>query len=515
MPRPTSADAHLRHSLWFRLERALAASNMHITPLQYVQQSIDDLLLLAHANGWRVIMSADFNGGYGSDNGVYKDILPWSKERHLENLPYRHHLLHSATSSLNTKTSIDHVLTTLPGYSYLPFRPSDSDLHIVDTISDHSPLFADFVTPPLHLKPSYLPPKYSHTDLPLSNAILVNEFQNYMQSTDAPSPPSETSSIQAHANYIDALCDFAVLSVEQIKSVKTAKHRVFQGWSPQYMLDCYYLSFLYRLRQLLQKPEHLHSPQYKRVIEIERLSDSLLSKIEYLNRQKESLSRDNLIVDGSPFPIWSHLTHSESLSSINCIIKPLKKRMHYRRRQQGRRLISKYVQQNEDRRVGKQYRQLFKSLFNRHTRPLDEVVLADGSIVSDHRDLLDVLTDHMQSWHNLNAADPAIQWSAVITDPQYLLRESRGGNLTSLQNVPDHLLSAVNESFSMHKNNKSLHLAMAASLDKEITYQDFILEINKRANNKSPGPSGFTINMLKSLPTSVLEVLFPSLLKAW
>jgi hypothetical protein len=189
--------------------------------------------------------------------------------------------------------------------------------------------------------------------------------------------------------------------------------------------------------------------------------------------------------------------------------------MHYRRRQQGRRLISEYVQKNEDRRSGKQYRQLFKSLFNRHTRPLDEVVLPDGTIVSDQRDLLDVLTDHMQTWHQTNTSDPNIDWTAVIDDPYYLSRESRTNTLSSLAPVPEHLLDAVNKSFAMHKDNHVLHSVMSDTLSREITFQDFCAEINKRANNKSPGPSGFTINMLKALPSSVLEQLFSSLVTIW
>ena len=95
MPKPTSADSQMRNSLWYRLERMLAASRLNITPLQYVQHSIDDMLLLAHANNWRVIFSADFNGGCQASEGIYKDIRPWADERHLNNLPFQYHSEHS------------------------------------------------------------------------------------------------------------------------------------------------------------------------------------------------------------------------------------------------------------------------------------------------------------------------------------------------------------------------------------------------------------------------------------
>ena len=53
-----------------------------------------------------------------------------------------------------------------------------------------------------------------------------------------------------------------------------------------------------------------------------------------------------------------------------------------------------------------------------------EVVLPDGTIVSDQRDLLDILTDHMKDWHQTNSSDPNIDWNTVINDPYYLSRES-------------------------------------------------------------------------------------------
>ena len=94
MPRPSSQDSHLRNSLWFRLERALEENKLSITPLEYVQRSIEDLLESAYINGWKVICTADFNGGYGQATGVYKDIKPWLDDHHLDNLPHAYSKQH-------------------------------------------------------------------------------------------------------------------------------------------------------------------------------------------------------------------------------------------------------------------------------------------------------------------------------------------------------------------------------------------------------------------------------------
>jgi hypothetical protein len=271
MPKPTSADSQMRNSLWYWLERTLAASRLHITPLQYVQQSIDDMLLLAHANSWRVIFSADFNGGYRSSEGVYKDIKPWADERHLNNLPFVYHSERSERLPTHNNACIDHVLSWLPGYKYRPFQLSKADLSLIETISDHQPLIVDFCGPPLHRAAPYLPPHTRHVDLDLANPYMVCDFQHSMSSSRAPGPVSSFDSPHMHADYIDALCDFAVHSVEQLKNPIPKKHRVFQGWSPQYMLDCYYLSFLYKLRSLLKHQDHNYLSPSNRPIQIERL----------------------------------------------------------------------------------------------------------------------------------------------------------------------------------------------------------------------------------------------------
>ena len=67
----------------------------------------------------------------------------------------------------------------------------------------------------------------------------------------------------------------------------------------------------------------------------------------------------------------------------------------------------------------------------------------------------------------------------------------------------------------MHTDNHTLHDTMTETLNRDIIFADFMNEIHRRANNKSPGPSGFTINMLKSLPSLTLQALFDSLNELW
>ena len=215
MPKPTSQDSHLRNSLWFRLERALAASKFQLTPLEYVQRSIEDLLELAYMKGWKVICTADFNGGYGHDSGVYKDVKPWLDDHFLDNLPHSYAMKRPGDSNLSDLTtrgavSLDYITTNLPGFTYQPFR--SSSLQHIDTISDHKPIFADFHGPSLRTKPVYRPPQHSHLDLDLKSKSDVETFQNILNTESAPQPPGPQATYADHAHYIDALCDFSVQS---------------------------------------------------------------------------------------------------------------------------------------------------------------------------------------------------------------------------------------------------------------------------------------------------------------
>jgi hypothetical protein len=58
------------------------------------------------------------------------------------------------------------------------------------------------------------------------------------------------------SEYIDSLCEFAVEEVTSLigaKDLKARKIRFFHVWSPTFMLHCYQLSFLYRLKKIIER----------------------------------------------------------------------------------------------------------------------------------------------------------------------------------------------------------------------------------------------------------------------
>ena len=246
---------------------------------------------------WRVICTADFNGGYDLDTGVYGNIKPWLDDHHLDNLPHtylRHHPDERFDLSSRGSVSLDHITSYLPGFTYRPYK--SLSLQQIDTISDHKPIFADFVGPSLNNKSAYRPPQHSHVDLDLHNKSDVETFQAILSSESAPAPPTGWATDTEHASYIDSLCDFSVRTAESLKSPKKLGHHCFQGWSPQYMLDCYYLSFLHKLKGLVAQHDRMHLHPSTYTTDVLSLTAALLSKVDYLNRKTTTLRLHDLTV---------------------------------------------------------------------------------------------------------------------------------------------------------------------------------------------------------------------------
>jgi hypothetical protein len=121
----------------------------------------------------------------------------------------------------------------------------------------------------------------------------------------------------------------------------------------------------------------------------------------------------------------------------------------------------------------------------------------------------DAITDYLNDWHRLNYADRSIDWQKATSDIDYLL------SVPSLQHIPRSLLQKLAKSFTRHSQNHELSSMMHAALNKEVSFEEYMCEVCLKANNKSPGLSGFTINMLKELPEEVQRHLHGGLCEIW
>jgi hypothetical protein len=195
--------------------------------------------------------------------------------------------------------------------------------------------------------------------------------------------------------------------------------------------------------------------------------------------------------------------------TILAVIPALKKRLHARKRAQDRELISAYVMKNEQRCKERKFKRLFAAIFNRYRRDIDQIVNTDGTITADPIEVHDAITAYLNDWHRLNYADRSIDWHKATSDFDYLL------SVPSLQHIPQPLLRKLAKSFTRHSQNHELSDTMRVALNQEVSFEEYMSEIRSKANNKSPGLSGFTINMLKEFPEEVQRQLHGALCEIW
>jgi ribonuclease HI len=286
------------------------------------------------------------------------------------------------------------------------------------------------------------------------------------------------------------------------------------------MLHCYQLSFLYRLRKIIEHSENTQAtvPGYDVRNSIRRISENLVRARDKMNEKSPPGARssplDLLLNDGKGRQIdhgeWLTMNIDQIIPTILAVIPSLKKRMHSRKRPQKRELISAFVKRNEQRRKDRQFKRLFSAIFNRHRREIDQIVdPVTGKVTADPIELHDAITSHLSGWHCLNHSDPETDWQRAISDPNYLQ------SVPSLQKVPQPLLSKLAKSFTRHSQNQKLRDTMKAALNQGVSYEEYMSEVRSKANNKSPGLSGFTINMLKELPEEVQRHLHLGLCEIW
>ena len=529
MTRPSCKETEDRNSLWMRAKRRIQQAKLNLSPLQYVKSASEELLLRANMNGWRVIYAGDLNSGYKQDIGQHRDCEPWASRFDLRNLPFEY-IDRKRLAPIITRfaqdgsgRAIDHILTDLPTDFACTVNPRLRPT-LAETLSDHLPLVITLRgANPLSVKPAYVPEPPRPVDLDRKNKIMVESFSEKMKefgksfSATHPDDPGRTT-----CEYIDSLCEFAVEEVTHLigaKDLKTRKIKFFHGWSPTFMLHCYQLSFLYRLRKIIERaPASRDSiPSYDVRDSIRRIYDNLSRARDRLNQKAPPDSRagplELLLSDAEGHQYrhedWLSMDLDKIVPTILSVIPALKKRLHARKRAQDRELISAYVQKNEQRRKEKKFKQLFAAIFNRYRRDIDQIVNEDGTITADPIEVHDAITDYLNNWHRLNYADRSIDWQRATLDIDYL------SSVPSLQHIPRPLLRKLAKSFTRHSHNQELATTMKAALNEGVSFEEYMHEIRSKANNKSPGLSGFTINMLKELPEDVQHHLHDGLCEIW
>ena len=522
------------NSLWMRITRRLKQMGRRgETPLEYIRAECAKFTRLAQSKAWEVILLGDFNSGYESRDGVHGDMKQWATEVGLINQPHYYALRRNLV--VNTRwcngrpTAIDHILTRSEGSRLTCASLVDSSDLPAMVFSDHLPLTVSFTFDGSSTQLSYTPTVFPLIDLDLKKKEQVAVFQSSLLALDIRQPDAiteatENGPLSARPNlaareestwqcacFLEEVCRRSVQILHADAKARTFDFKPYKGWSPQFILTTYHLSFLYKTRSVLCNDGYRKMTAQQKLIEIQAARDLLQSRITTTDRGRKEHSIDTLGVGTRPFTVWTDPCNLDRmLDWVAADISFVRKRMHARRRDEDRAPISKFVRANEERRKNKEYKRLLSSIFSRFRKPMDELVLDNGELVVDPLQIHDRLNDYMQNWHTRNfQTSNEIDWLRALSDKAYFTSHE------AFSKVPVHLRNSIAESLMEHSSNSSLKEQVAASLAREITFQEFKNTVIGKASGKSPGISQFSINMLKGLPEDLLFSVYRALNHLW
>ena len=533
-----SDDKNDNNSLWDRLSRRLKAMGRRgESPIEYIQAECSKYVRIAQSQGWEIIMMGDFNSSYGSRGGTHGDMKKWTAELGLANLPY--YYAQRRNFEINTRwchgrpTAIDHILTRSEGTRLICSSVIDNKDIPAVFMSDHLPLTVTFNCPMSIATTSYIPKLPPMVDLDLRKKDHVASFQStllalniqrpsvtdgtpYDSTSDGPRNDDQAleareASIWQCAHFLEEICRRSVEVLHADAKPRTFDFKPYKGWSPQFILCTYHLSFLYKVRSIINNAGVKKTTTHQKILEIIKAKSRLHSQIATTDRGKKVLSIEALGRETRPFAVWTDICNLQHFPCWLALdVASVRKRMHARRRAEDRALINKFVKANEERRKNKEYKRLLSSIFSRFRKPMDELVLENGELLVDPLKIHDRLNAYMEQWHRRNnQTRNDVDWLRTLEDRDYFMGHE------AFSKVPAHLRKAISDSLTEHSRNYKLKEDMAASLTMEVTYEDFKNTVDGKASGKAPGISQFSINMLKGLPEELLFPVYRALNHLW
>jgi hypothetical protein len=273
-----------------------------------------------------------------------------------------------------------------------------------------------------------------------------------------------------------------------------------------FMVKNYHLSFINKTKIMIARDRSDGIDNSETMEKIETCRGFLIHQLTSINKNIKTNKVDaaDLFVNNRDIVMWNIQNHNEVSAWCREDSRTIKRQMQYRLRQQKRIMISSFVKKCEKNREDGKVKKVIDYVLNRWRAPIDEVVLEDGTIITDKMQVHDEFTKEFEQWHDSNRANPRIDWQRAITEDGYLLQAAADTDSP----VPLDLIKIIQDSMLLHKDNDALHREMAKAFQQEFTFDEFLSIVKNKPSGKSAGISGFTINMLKAMPIAYQENLF-------
>ena len=189
--------------------------------------------------------------------------------------------------------------------------------------------------------------------------------------------------------------------------------------------------------------------------------------------------------------------------------------LHGRRRRDFRDRLLRQRQDLEYARSQGRHLSSCRHILNRNPAhfELDEIITADGDIITNKSDILDISTDHFRDWHKAKPSatygfhDPLCDKLRLLQDKEYFISQHIPTQipttlLTTIWNSLQHPHAAHFRHPTAEMQADILHLSTTP------TYVEFVQGIKSSPTKSAPGPTGLTYNIMACLTDDILQELY-------
>ena len=524
-------------SLWSKLTRYIDQSHSwrHLNPTDYVLEYLGQRIQhhhAAHSSG--SIVGGDFNGHWNTSDstlGSFSNLQDWATPLHLRN-PYTTLNLPSEPTLFRVDgtpvSTIDHVLHRGPSITPISICVSHDHGFVV---ADHRPLVLTVKVASWDLP--YLPrsqrtsskatpkPDIRRPHMATSPAQ-QQQLQRYQSLITRNLIVRAATTVQRAQSYVQRLTDTAVRAARRVQKKSTKGP---QGWSPTVVsLNLARTTLLEIQRRLTGSAQRTQWASASQVTQgVHHLCAVWSGHLLDLTAACKDTSYASLTDKGPSF--WPSLKHSHLPSHLSREIKHLGKLLHGRHRAELQAKLTRLDRTRKQARLNGRHLNEARKLLDRGRTywELDELIDAQGNIITDGKQLTRIATEHFDQWHAAKPSatfgfhDPTCDHARLLTDCDYFV----GQHVTT--GIPPPLLITIWTSLqaplqTLSTASKDPHSTISPDLQHlsaTPTYADFTNTLRAMPTQSSAGPSGLTYNMIASLPTLHLRALYDHLVVLW
>ena len=330
------------------------------------------------------------------------------------------------------------------------------------------------------------------------------------------------TTVQRAQSYVQRLTDTAVRAARRVQKKSTKGP---QGWSPTVVsLNLARTTLLEIQRRLTGSAQRTQWASASQVTQgVHHLCAVWSGHLLDLTAACKDTSYASLTDKGPSF--WPSLKHSHLPSHLSREIKHLGKLLHGRHRAELQAKLARLDRTRKQARLNGRHLNEARKLLDRGRTywELDELIDAQGNIITDGKQLTRIATEHFDQWHAAKPSatfgfhDPTCDHARLLTDCDYFV----GQHVTT--GIPPPLLITIWTSLqaplqtlsTASKDPLSTISPDLQHLSATPTYADFTNTLKAMPTQSSAGPSGLTYNMIASLPTLHLRALYDHLVVLW